>query len=249
VVIPVLVFAWIGLRSLHGGRIVSAGSEVLDVPAIGQVAPANLADGRPVFVVHHPDGAVSVIDGFSTHVPFGLAKVIGWCPTSRTFYDPFHGSQWTETGSYVAGPAPTGLVTYGATMLPDGRVNVGPAITPAPRGTGGAFEPAGPFCVPPGDDTVYPTLPTRVFGSPSAVVETSPPGWVAIRGALVDVEGRAELCSPFTKGPGCPVGAVVDGLDVPGLFGGNRARPFRTSTYIARVVDGSLVDLARWPEP
>jgi hypothetical protein len=245
VVIPILVFAWIALRSLHGGEIVPSGSDVLDVPPIGQVAPANMADGRPVFVVHDAEGTVSVVDGLSTHAPFGLAKVIGWCPTSRTFDDLFHGSMWTESGNYIAGPAPTGLVTYGTTMLPDGQVNVGPAIAPAPRGAGGTFRPAGAFCQT-SANIIYPTLPTQVFDSPSAVVAASPSGWVAMKGILVEEGARAELCSPLSQGSECQDAAVVNGLDVSGLFGGNPDARF-PGTFIARVVDGSLVDLARVP--
>ncbi len=247
VVIPVLVFAWIGLRSLHGGRVVPRGSDVLDVPAIGQVAPANLADGRPVFVVHHPDGTVSVIDGFSTHVPFGLAKLISWCPTSRTFDDLFHGSRWDDSGYYELGPAPTGLVRYETTILADGRVRVGPAIAPAPRGAGGAFKPAGPFCQGT-SGIVYPTLPTQVFHSPSAVVDAAPSGWVAVKGILLEVGGRAQLCSPVSQGSECQDAEVVDGLDVSGLFGPNRDARF-PGTFITHVVDGSLVDLTMVPAP
>jgi hypothetical protein len=89
-----------------------SGSDVLQVPSVGGVVAANLPDGRPVFVVHHEDGPVSVVDAFSTHVTYGIGKLAGWCSSSRTFEDPFHGSKWDEFGDYALGPAPTGLVTY-----------------------------------------------------------------------------------------------------------------------------------------
>jgi hypothetical protein len=245
VVIPVFVFAWIALRPLHGAQISSL--DVLVVPPTGQVAPANLAGGRPVFVVHHTDGTVSVVDGFSTHVVFGMAKVNAWCPASRTFFDPFHGSEWTERGFFLAGPAPTGLVTYHTTMLPDGRVRVGPPIRPSPRGAGGSFQPVGPFCQSLAG-TVRPTLPTRVFTSPSALVDASPAGWVAVKGVLADVGGRAELCSSFSSvSAACPDSAQVDGLDVVKLFRESSAS--FPGTYIGRVESGALVELTRWPVP
>jgi hypothetical protein len=245
VVVPVLLFAWVVLRSLQGPRIVSSRSEVLNVPPVGQAAPANLADGRPVFVVHQADGTVGVIDGISTHVPFGLAKLNVWCRSSQLFEDLFHGSKWTQDGDYVLGPAPTGLVTYETTMLPDGQVEVGTAIAAVPRSSDSSFQPRGPFCET-STNILYPTLPTQVFESPSEVVAASPSGWVAMKGQLTEVAGRAELCSVYTAGPGCPDGVVVNGLDLTGLFGTNSGTVI-PGTFIARVVDDSLVDLTRVP--
>jgi hypothetical protein len=43
-----------------------SGFDVFKVPRVGGVVAANLPDGRPVFVVHHEDGTVSVVDAFST---------------------------------------------------------------------------------------------------------------------------------------------------------------------------------------
>ncbi len=130
VTIPVLALAWIAMRPLHGAQVARGGLGVVDVPPLGQAAPANLADGRPVFVVHHADGTAEVIDGYSTHVPWGLAKLVAWCSTSRTFDDVFHGARWSESGAYISGPAPTGLATYQSTTQPDGRLLVGSRIPP-----------------------------------------------------------------------------------------------------------------------
>ena len=33
-----------------------SGSDILEVPLVGGVVAANLADGRPVFIVHHDNG-------------------------------------------------------------------------------------------------------------------------------------------------------------------------------------------------
>jgi hypothetical protein len=83
---------------LNPGRSASSQS-----PPFGTVAPANLADGRPVFIVRGDDGTVAVNDGFSTHVPFGIGKLVAWCPSARTFDDVYHGSKWNE------GPTVTSL--------------------------------------------------------------------------------------------------------------------------------------------
>lgn len=246
--IAVFAVAWIAVRPLHREQIVSVGSDVLNIPAVGEVAPANLADGRPVFVVHHDDGTVSVVDGFSTHVPWGLAKVVAWCSTSRTFDDAFHGAKWNEDGDYLIGPAPNGLATYETTILADGQVKVGSQIPPAPRGSGGRFEQQGPWCQT-SANMVYATLPTGVFDSPSAVVDAAPDGWVAVKGELVATDaGGVELCSVFTTGPGCLDGAPVEGIDVSSLFGENPEFVV-SGSFIARVENGSLVYLTRVPEP
>src|SRR2546426_9601398 len=49
VALPVLALAWIAMQPFRedGAR---EGLGVVDVPPLGQVASANLADGRPVFV-------------------------------------------------------------------------------------------------------------------------------------------------------------------------------------------------------
>jgi hypothetical protein len=98
--------AWVALQPVN----LNDAATTLDVPPIGETAAANLADGRPVFVVHDGTGTVSVIDGLSTHVPWGLAKIVTWCATSHTFDDTFHGAKWTENGDYLLGPAPNGLI-------------------------------------------------------------------------------------------------------------------------------------------
>ena len=238
---------WTAIRPLHRGSVIPAGSGVLAVPPVGEVAAANLTDGRPVFVVHHEDGTVSVVDGFSTHVPWGLATLIAWCPSSRTFEDLFHGGRWNEDGAYMLGPPPSGLVTYQTTILADGRVQVGSEIAPAPRGTGDrGSEPPGPFCGS-ARTSLLPKLPTRAFTSPGALIDARLPGWVAVTGQL-EATGpdTVELCSVLTVGPGCPDGAPVEGIDVPGLFG-EHPRFAISGTFVARVQGGSLINLTRVP--
>ena len=250
IAIPVLALAWISMRSLHGPQVARSGIGIVDVPPLGQVAPANLADGRPVFVAHHADGTVEVIDGFSTHVPWGLAKLIAWCSTSRTFDDVFHGARWNERGTYISGPAPTGLATYHSTIQPDGRLLVGSRIPPASRPSrGDEVQSEGPFCMT-SANLEYPTMPTNVSDAPADVVAGAPPGWIAVRGSLIQGGSKgAKLCTLLTHAnTECDHAAPVEGIDVQGLFGQDPSFVI-SGTFIARVQDGSLIDLSRVPEP
>ena len=241
-----VAFAW---KAIGGSDETAAGSSFVDIPPIGDVAAASLVDGRPVFIVHHKDGSLSVIDGISTHVPRGLAVAVAWCSTSRTFDDVYHGSKWTEDGVYMLGPAPTGLATYETNVLADGTVGVGAQLAPSPRGTATDFIPPGPFCVG-SNDTIYPSLPNDRFDSPSAAIEAAPDGWIAVRGWLVaTTPGDVFLCStdPSQKGAVCADSAWVDGLDLPPV--GDLPESVASGLFLARVHDGSLVDLTRVPRP
>ena len=51
-----------------------AGSNQITVPPRGETSAVFLDDGRPVFVVHHEDGTVSVVDGFSSHRAWGVEE-------------------------------------------------------------------------------------------------------------------------------------------------------------------------------
>jgi hypothetical protein len=198
--------------------------------------------------VHHKDGSLSVIDGISTHVPWGLAKAVTWCSTSRTFEDVYHGSKWTEDGVYMLGPAPTGLATYETNVVGDGTVEVGAQLAPSPRGTATDFTPPGPFCNG-SPDMIYASLPSDRFDSPAAAIEASPDGWIAVRGRLAATIPGDVLCStdPSQKGPVCADSAWVDGLDLPPV--GDLPESVTSGLFLARVQDGSLVDLTRVPRP
>jgi hypothetical protein len=247
VAIAGLSVAWIALRPLHQPPVTPGGLGVVNVPPLGQVAPANLADGRPVFVVHHSDGTVAVIDAFSTHVPAGITKLVAWCSTSLTFDDVFHGSKWNEGGTYLMGPAPSGLATYRSTIQPDGRLWVGPRISPAPRPSPHAKVPNGNFCAT-STNLEFPTIPGDVSDAPADVVASAPDGWVAVRGSLTHGGSTgAELCATLVRNLGCPQGAPVEGIDV-GLYG-QYPHLVIAGTFIARVQDGSFIDITRVPEP
>ncbi len=96
----------------------------------------------------------------------------------------------------------------------------------------------------------YPTTPTNVSDSPADVVASAPDGWVALRGSLIRGSSTgAELCTLLAQGnTECAHGAPIDGIDVQGLFGQDPGLVI-SGTFIARVQDGSLVDLTRVPEP
>jgi hypothetical protein len=238
-------------RSRSGVRSLS-GSDVLGIPPVGGVVAANLADGRPVFVVHHEDGTVGVVDAFSTHVTFGIGKLVGWCSSSRTFEDPFHGSKWNEFGDYALGPAPAGLVTYQFSVVPgdQNHVQVDGSIPSHPRGfLSQPFQPAGPFCQST-SRMVLPDVLREASSSPADVVASAPAGWVVVRGVLLATAGRtARLCAAVADGV-CADAAPVPSVGVTGLISALRGP--RTSVaiegpWIAQVRAGTFVHLARVP--
>jgi hypothetical protein len=229
----------------------ASGSDVLDVPPVGQTAPALLSDGHPVFVVHREDGSIVVVDAFSTHVPFGIGTLVGWCPSSRTFEDPFHGSKWNELGDYLLGPAPSGLITYESTPIPGDppRVRVGDPIPPQPRGDDHGVTPQGPFCETTAE-MVLPRVPSQVADSPASVVAAAPEGWVAVKAVLLMVEGEGpRLCAEVGTNGSCSEAAAVSGVDGRGLLtSAGETLVTLGGTWIARVESGALVDLTRVPE-
>jgi hypothetical protein len=231
-----------------------SGSDVLEVQPVGVVVAANLADGRPVFIVHHDDGTVSVVDAFSTHVTYGIGKLVGWCSSSRTFEDPFHGSKWDEVGDYALGPAPTGLVTYQFSVVPgdQNQVQVDRAMPPHPRGfLTQPFQPAGPFCQST-SQMVLPDVLRDASSSPAEVVAATPAGWVAVRGTLRATAGQAaQLCAPVADGA-CFDAAPVSSVDVTGLISAYRSPGTPVTIegpWIAQVRAGALVHLTRCLEP
>ncbi len=226
-------------------------SDVIDVPPVGQTAPALLSDGHPVFVVHREDGSIGVVDAFSTHVPFGIGKLIGWCPSSRTFEDPFHGSKWNELGDYLLGPAPTGLITYESTPIPGDplRVRVGGPIPAQPRGDDHGVTPQGSFCETTAE-MVLPKLTSQVGDSPASVVAEAPQGWVAVKAVLLMVAGEEpRLCAEVATDGSCTEPAAVSGVDGQGLLtSAGETSVTVDGTWIVRVQSGALVDLTRVPE-
>ncbi len=228
-----------------------SGSAALAVPPVGQTAPALLSDGHPVFVVHREDGSIGVVDATSTHVPFGIGTLVGWCPSSRTFEDPFHGSKWNELGDYLLGPAPSGLITYESTPIPGDppRVRVGDPIPPQPRGDDHGVTPQGSFCESTAE-MVLPKVPSQVADSPASVVAAAPDGWVALKAVLLTVEGEGpRLCADVGSDGSCTEAAVVSGVDGQGLLtSAGESSGTLGGTWIVRVESGAIIDLTRVPE-
>lgn len=224
------------------------GSQELRVPPTGDAAAAFLADGRPVFVVHHEDGTVSVVDAFSTHTPFGVGTLVAWCAASRTFDDIRHGSTFDEHGRYILGPAPTGLVTFEATELETtpATVRVGARQLPAPRTDVGTPLSGSP-CTSSATGTVSHRISREQITDPPSVALGGPPArWIAVAGALVVTpDGGAQLCatSDGAAEPSCGLGAPVSGVDEAGLLGGGSTYVSDVSTWLVRTDGTTLSDL------
>lgn len=82
---------------------------VLPLPPAGDVAPEFLRDGTAVFVGHAEDGEVFVVEARSPRYDT-LDVLVGWCPRTGTFEEPFGGSRFDMGGYWLGGPSPTGLV-------------------------------------------------------------------------------------------------------------------------------------------
>jgi hypothetical protein len=219
-----------------------AGPDVLEVPARGDASAVFLADGHPVFVVHHEDDSVSVLDAFSSHTPFGLRDIIGWCPSTAEFVELAHEARFDELGNWLtAGPAPHGLTTFQFDVVErdaDGRptaIRVGAARDPSPGGSAHETDPSTyPAFCPAADGGAASSATTavvsgvteqtgylvthaidaeNVWPTPAGVVEAGPEGWVAVEGQLlVSRDGFVELCTDVVEGT-CVDGAVVRGID------------------------------------
>ena len=225
------------------------GTNVLPIPAPGRAAPAFLADGSPIFVVTTEGGSTHVFSAVSTHKPYGIGELIGWCPGSQTFLDPLHGSMWFATGTYLAGPAPTGLVPFGFTVLAGGELRVGTPLAPPARGVGARTPITGPFCNQRGVGTsgmVSPAgvPPSAIQLSPQAATHVSTTSWIAVRGMLVVTSTTAQLCPGVDRS--CRNGATVRGIDAPGLLArqiGLEPYTSKIGIWLAHVHGSYLVDL------
>jgi hypothetical protein len=120
------------------------GPRTLPVPEPGEVA-AGFVEDQPVFVVHDPDGTVRVLDAVSPHTSF--PKVLAWCKTAGAFEDLWHGSIFLPDGSWLGGPAPTGMAAYAIVSRDGGRVTVGARQAAPPRSQRpDEFAEPGPRC-------------------------------------------------------------------------------------------------------
>jgi hypothetical protein len=233
-----------------------AGSDVLPVPARGESAPVFLGDGRPVFVVHHEDGTVSVVDAFSPHRAWGFEEPVEWCSTTRQFVEWAHEAHFNEYGAWVsAGPAPSGLATFAFQVVErdaagdPASIRVGAMQAPDPGGSAPITDPGRPPFCPGAEPVTFTVDASQVWDSPGAAVAAQPEGWIAVRGTLsVASDGFVQLCSTL-EGERCQDAAVVRGIDGVGLMV-NVLQPFPGSGYekphvwLAQVRAGVLDDLA-----
>jgi hypothetical protein len=205
------------------------GSDVVEVPPRGEVSAIFLPDGRPVFVVHHEDGDVSVVDSFSPHRAWGFEELVVWCPSTRQFIERAHEAHFDEFGSWhSAGPSPSGLATFAFDVLARdaagdaSRIKIGAMRDPDPGGSPPITEPTRPPFCPEVDGRSSETVAHTVDGSsvytPAAAVRARPDGWFAVRGTLlVGSDGFVQLCANV-DGDACGGGAIVRGIDGVGLL-------------------------------
>jgi hypothetical protein len=240
------VLVWRVFAPAGTGRTL-AGPDVFQVPPRGATTPAFLPDGHPIFVVHHEDGSVSVVDAFSSHHQYGLEDLVAWCPSTREFVEVAHEARFDEFGTWTsAGPAPTGLATFAFEVVEEdangdpASVRVGGIREPSPGGSAHETDPSTypAFCPEePGgvqsDETtrigsgntdqvgslVTHTIdPDDVWSSPAEAVAAAPDGWFAVEGRLlVARDGFVQLCADV-EGDRCIDGAIVRGLDGVGLL-------------------------------
>jgi Rieske 2Fe-2S protein len=222
---------------------------ILEAPALGSALAGFRMDGTPFLIVRHPDGGLIAVEAISPHrATAGIQKLLGWCASSRTFDDVFHGARFDEYGRYLSGPAPTGLARISVDVLEEDplRFRLGDGLPPLPR-TSDALPPAGPFCV---DLEETPLVMPDVAESgltPAALaslVPQPPSGsrW-SVRAVLyVRRGGDAQLCAAVIDGT-CRNGAPAVGpsdvdrtLIVPAI-------------WFVFVENGTLVDPIRAPDP
>lgn len=227
-----------------------AGSNIVAVPPRGQVEPVFLEDGSPAFVVAHEDGSSSVIEAFSGHVPWGLKKLLWWCPATRQFEDPFHGSQFDERGTYLEGPSPNNLGSYRTEPGDEGHLRVqarGTFVAPLPAGLKPSRS-TQPNCESVDEAVVHQFDQDDV--TPLEAVGDAPDGWTALEGSLTLEAGEpARLCSsaerdqcvalfaPFFKDQELLDSSGEQALEIPGRL------------WMAFVHEGEVVDLARTIPP
>ena len=250
-----------------------AGSDMVSVPPRGETSAVFLADGRPVFVVHHEDGTVSVVDGFSSHRAWGVEELNVWCPSTRQFVEVAHEARFDEYGEFASPPAPGGVATFAFQVTETDPVGdpssivVGEMRDGTPGG-GDSGPDRPPFCPPggaTGDETLIPVTGgysgdtgmvvahslegVHVWGSPAEAVAASPTGWAAVQGTmLVNPDGFVQLCAQVVDGA-CQGGVVVRGVDGIGLYLNVTRLPDVTGyeepqVWLVQVHDGVIDDPA-----
>ena len=248
---------WAGAWSPDGTQIVFSDGPpnvpgALAPPTMTSPAVAGwLDDGTPYIVVRHEDGTLTAVEAISPHVATGgIRKLIGWCASSRTFDDPFHGSKFDEYGRYLLGPSPTGLATFHvepSSSTPGFRL--GERVPPPPRGVE-TTRPQGPFCLDtnqtpllmPGTVSLAAADPSAPDTPASLIQLPEPPfgsRWEIDATLLLEPDGSASLCASVVAGR-CIEGAPVEGPRIDG--GEPLVVPGR---WFVMIRDGTFVDPLR----
>ena len=215
-------------------------------PEPGETLATYLDDGRPVFLVRHQNGDISVLDATSTHVADGVRILNVWCPKSRAFQDLRSGGGWDEWGVLHRGPPPSGLGTFSWKLrLGDETHATGIDVTGFAGRVPGRAKSDGRSmfdgCDP--SNWLFHTFDGMTPLTPAAAVASSPGGWVLLRGRI-DFAGL-RLCS---EDAACLEPAHVADLRIPGNYP-HVELVERTSDYLARVRDGALMELTRVVQP
>jgi hypothetical protein len=213
------------------------------IPPIGAAAPIRLDDGRPAFIVHHQAGGISVLDAFSSFVPYGVFKVVAWCPEARVFEDRAYGARYDEWGAHVWGPAPSGLIVFSWQMGAGGFVRIVAPLGPA-SGPADATNP-------PPVDLAACTWTGHDFDgdqqlTPAQAAAQPDGSWVVVAGVLDPLAHR--LCGLAV---GCVDPATIDGLVFEPHVTQREVDYLtdpRLRRWLARVTDGRLAHLTMIPD-
>ena len=158
-----LSFLWPKLTGGFGTKITAGNYDDLlsQIGPDGGFAPQYVAEGRFYLVYYEGDGDAPVYlatkaKQYKMQALYRKCVHLGcsppWCSTSTLFECPCHGSKYTLSGEYFAGPAPRGLdrfpitVSGGKVVVDTGSLQTGP-----PRGTASwpqFNQPNGPYCIP-----------------------------------------------------------------------------------------------------
>jgi len=205
------------------GLTATTGSEdgaepVLQAPPPGEAIAGFTESGIPFLVVRHDDGSLTAVEAVSPHLATGdVRKLLGWCASSRTFDDPFHGARFDESGRYVSGPSPTGLVPLESEIVTEDPLTfrLGDRLPPVPRDDIGE-RPTGPLCM---DLEVTPLLSPEIAAgglTPAELAGADPSApvvgrrWSVEATLVVSPDGEARLCASY-DGVACEAGALVPG--------------------------------------
>ena len=191
---------------------------VLQAPPPGEAFAGFTERGIPFLVIRHADGTLTAVEAVSPHLATGnVRKIIGWCASSRTFDDPFHGARFDEYGRYVSGPSPSGLVPLAAEIVSEDPLTfrLGEPQPAVPREDVGE-GPTGAFCM---DTQVTPLVSPGIAGgglTPEELAGTDPSSpmvgarWSVEGTLVVRPDGGVLLCASYIDGV-CEAGAPVSG--------------------------------------